>query len=365
MASTIYLLAFIIIFCYAPLVSAFATQQFQDWYPEWKDIFQRILSENCTEQYEYWLSGRRNLTQYNLFDRWAGAYWQSALAQPIASCILSNTSDWIKSEMASAAVLLGLTPSILAYLGSSIEESSTLFIIGRRPILVICLAAGSPAVNPVRAFEYTKPLDILKRHKHGLKFPALSTRAHYIITVVEYLLVAGAITNMATVALDLGLKVSYTFAPQRVYLPLLWAYLGSVVHLFGALALKLRVVRSKRSDNHKRLNWLPAQFKPLALQEPERFQVVNESKFYLLVSWAISVGIASHIVFGTVTFSSVLFISVRDSVAIMYRFMASVLVCRMVLTYELAILRDQRKDMSEEEEDDEKLLLPKKSGSED
>src|ERR1700761_505703 len=110
MASSVYLLAVIIIFCYTPFVSAFVTRQFQEWYPEWNFIFQRILSENCTEEYEYWLSGRRNVTRFNLYDVWVGAYGESALAQPIASCILSNTSDWIKSEMASAAVLLSLAP---------------------------------------------------------------------------------------------------------------------------------------------------------------------------------------------------------------------------------------------------------------
>ena len=362
MASTIYLLPAIIIFCYIPSVSAFVTTQFQMWYPEWDFIFKRILRENCTEEYKYYLGGQRNETRLSLFDRWVGASWTSAVVQPVASCILSNTSDWIKSEMASAAVVLGLTPPILAALGPSIEETATLFLIAPRSFLVTCLAAGSPAVNPFRALEYTNPLDILNQREHRLKFPTFPGWAHSIILLVEYLIIAAAIANMATVTRDLGLKASYTFAPQLVYLPLLWAYLGSLAHGFGVMALRLRLKRSKSPDDPRRLNWFHAQIKPLALQDAEHFQrftVVGESFPYILFSWLTSVGIACHIIFGTLTFSSVLFISVRDSVFVMLRFMASVLLCRSVLMYELAILRNQWNDKSEEE--DNELLIQKTS----
>jgi hypothetical protein len=271
MVSTGYLPVVIIFLYFTSTASTFATQQFQEWYPEWRFILNRILDENCHEEYEYWFNGQRNMTKFALVDVWLGAYGESALARPIASCILSNTSDWIKSEMASTAVLLGLTLTILACLGSSIEESSTLAIIAQKHFLVLCLAFGSPALNPIGTFEYTKPLDILKSRKHGLKFPTFFSRSYYIIICVEYLFVAGAIVNMATVIWDLGCRVSYTFAPQRVYLPMLWAFLGSVVHVVGAIALRLRVKQRKRLDRPNRLNWFYAQTRPLALQRPESF----------------------------------------------------------------------------------------------
>jgi hypothetical protein len=93
--------------------------------------------------------------------------------------------------------------------------------------------------------------------------------------------------------------------------------------------------------------------------------VVNESGWYVLLSWATSVGIAFHIIYGTVTFSSVLFISVRDSIGVVCWFMGSVLVCRIVLMYELASLRDQQKVMLEDEQEDEELLIRTKTRSED
>ncbi|KAF2663848.1 hypothetical protein BT63DRAFT_113190 [Microthyrium microscopicum] len=185
--------------------SAFATKQFQEWYPEYGFMFKRILEENCTEQYQYYLSGQKNMTRLDLYDQWDGSSKTSALAQPVASCILRNTSDWIKSGMASAAVLLGVTPAILAILGPSIEETSSLFIFGSRPFLVMCLALGSPSINPIRAMEYRKPLEILKPRDDGLKLPNWPDWVHHIIVLIEYLLVAAAIVNIATLIHDLGL----------------------------------------------------------------------------------------------------------------------------------------------------------------
>jgi hypothetical protein len=62
--------------------------------------------------------------------------------------------------MAGAQVLLGLTPTILATLGRSTEETSTLSVTGKRPFLALFLAAGSPATAQMRAFDFKDPLTI-------------------------------------------------------------------------------------------------------------------------------------------------------------------------------------------------------------
>lgn len=50
--------------------------------------------------------------------------------------------------MASAQVRLSPTPTMLAVLGPSTEETSVLFLVGMRPLLALCLAAGCSAVFP-------------------------------------------------------------------------------------------------------------------------------------------------------------------------------------------------------------------------
>jgi hypothetical protein len=362
MSFTICILAAIIICFYSPFVTAFPTAQFEEWYPELGKILNRTLREKCTAELDYYRSGRVNNTRLELYDYFSGATLRSALAQPVASCILNNTSDWIKSGMASAAVVLGLAPAILACLGPSIEETSTLFIIARRPLLVMCLAAGSPAVNPIRAMENRDPLDILKSRKKGYELPNWTDRTHKFIMLVEYIMVGLAIANMATLGLELGFKVIYNFAPQSIYLPILWAYLGSLAHIAGAVALKFRVRRVKYSGDDKSLNWFNAQFKPLALQKAAHYETDDESWISVVLSWVTSVGVACHIIFGTLTFSSVLFISVKDSVTVMLRFMASVVVCRCVLMYELTILKSQEKIRQRTEESELGSLIKHNRG---
>lgn len=50
-------------------------------------------------------------------------------------CILDNTGEYVKSVMATAQVLLGVTPTILSILGPSTEELAMLGVVARRPLL--------------------------------------------------------------------------------------------------------------------------------------------------------------------------------------------------------------------------------------
>lgn len=103
---------FTLVALFSPVLAA--TNQFQRWYPEYRHIFQRILRENCSDEYAFYLAGQRNSTRFENLDRWVGAAKASQLAFPPASCVLEHTSEWMKLNMAGAAVLLGLTPTILA-----------------------------------------------------------------------------------------------------------------------------------------------------------------------------------------------------------------------------------------------------------
>ena len=47
-----------------------------------------------------------------------------------------------------------------------------------------------------------------------------------------------------------------------------------------------------------------------------------------------------HVIFDTLVFSSMLFISIRDAIAVIGRYFVPVICCRVVLMYELALIRD-------------------------
>jgi hypothetical protein len=77
------------------------------------------------------------------------------------------------AEMGSSQVLLRLTPSLLATLGSGSEETSVLFVITRQSLLAVLFAAVSPAVFALRAFGNPDPLSLLKPHESRSRPPEL------------------------------------------------------------------------------------------------------------------------------------------------------------------------------------------------
>ena len=329
-------LVFLLLAIYFRCASA-ATNQFKHWYPEFGFVFERIHHSNCTAQYATYLTAKRNSSN---IDRWHGGGKTNSLDQPVVDCILQSTSEFIKSNMASAKVLLGLTPSILATLGSSADETSLLFIIARRPLLALCLAAGSPAVFPIRSFDYRDPIGALKEREGRLHPPKIPSGGDAVVMIVEYVVVFAAIANVAMLSYQLGIQVPCTFTPHLTYLPLLWAFLSIIIHLSGAPALHLRACVSSGRSCNSVLDWIKIQFTPLAKQRPIVVGLVQETYPFILVSLFTSIFTVCHVIYGTLAFSSMLFISVRDSVTVIGRYMASVLRCRIILTYELAALRD-------------------------
>lgn len=335
----------VVFFTLATLLSpAFAaTNQFQRWYPEYRHIFQRILRDNCSDEYTFYLAGHRNVTRFENFDRWIGATKTSQLAFPPSSCVLDHASEWMKVNMAGANVLLGLTPSILAALGPTVEEMSTFFIIARRPLLGMCLAAASPSVYPFRNVKNQKAIKILRNQNSRVRH---FTRPYqYLVMILEVILTAGAIANIAINSYQLGMQTCCAFAPQLWYLPLLWTFLGLLIHVWGSLALWASIDCERPYKTF--FDWLKFQFTPIAERKPLKVKLFKETLISVALSWWVSFYIACHIIFGTITFSSLIFITVRDAVAVIGRYMASLLICRAMLTYELGILRYQYMKKSE------------------
>jgi len=237
-------------------------------------------------------------------------------------------------------VLLGLTPTILAAVGSSADETAMLFILSKRPLLAVFLAGGSPAVFPMRSFEYQDPIGLLRERRGRLYPPELTNKWQLIIMVLEYIIALAAVANVVSVAQELGVQVSCSFAPHLTYLILLWAVLNLAIHTSGAVALYLRVRVKCQLPCNTPLDYLRIHFTPVSMQRPHTIEVVPETYWFVAINWFTSILTVCHVLYGTLTFSSMLFISVKDSLAVIGRLMASVISCRVVLMYELAALRD-------------------------
>ncbi|KAK4639704.1 hypothetical protein QC761_710690 [Podospora bellae-mahoneyi] len=265
--------------------------------------------------------------------------------------------------MTAAQVLLGVMPTVLAVRGPSTEEMSMLANVARRPLLALMLAAGSPSVYFSRAFEYHDPAQILHDHPSA---------------------------NIATLNWELGVKATCTPWTNRTFGPTIWALLGLVVYIFGTIGLRLRVCgwrgpkkevleavkrkeeaakRKEESAFHIRERLAPAgawissiprrllgllktEPIPSALEDYDvRILTFQESNLFLVAAWVGSMATVLHIIFGTLIFSSTIFVGVEDALSIVGRYMASVSICRIILMYELAGLRESVESI---------LLLPRR-----
>lgn len=261
-------------------------------------------------------------------------------------CILKILPETIKSNMNSAGVLLGLMPVLLSNLGPKLDESSVLML--ERPVLVLLLLLGGPAISVGRPFQSQGPFGPEQTlPKLSLWSSSWPQKTYTIILLLEYLLALAAIANTTVTSLELGLKTVLTWKKANSFLPLIWMLVPVAVHIFVALLLRYHRGASKlrRSQFTKLLKnemSLCLFHKRYAHSPPEpatlfqKFQVI-------LFGFAEVLGII-HSIMGTLVFSSLLFVSVVDAVYIFARYAASALVVKLVILAELSGLQSAPMD---------------------
>ncbi|KAJ6031040.1 hypothetical protein N7540_001772 [Penicillium herquei] len=321
---------------------------FENWYPEYGFIFERLIREDCSSEYDWYKTHHGNHTYMHSKTQWLGAgpTKKEELVVPLVNCLMEACPEFMKSNMASANVLLGLAPVMLAALGSNLDETSILTVIGNRPILALALAAGSTSVISMRPFEHRDPLESLKPRESAMIPTFFPFHIEAMISIFEHVMVFAAVANVATLGYALGHDTIMAFAPGYTYLILIWAFFTPIVHVMAALALRIRArhvqdeFQVEGHDSYAYSGWF--KWMLIGYSEdclPRRVVLKRDNVWSLLMSWTLSLCATCHVILGTLVFSSMLFISARDGVAVLGRFMASVVVCRLILSYELAKLR--------------------------
>lgn len=332
-----------------------ATGQFQSWYPWLAVQLQTIVQRNCSSEYQAYLSG--NVTKAEEMLPWPegerdalGGVEHSILTDPVVNCILNALSECTKANMAVAAVFLGLMPTILSTVGSSTAESALLSLVARRPLLAFLLAAGSPAVLPLRAFQYYDPSELLQPRNQGaagFEFPTYGRLGRITVTLIEYALAIASIANVGGTAHRLGIQTVNSIGTETTYLPLLWTFLAPAIHASGCLTFWLMVKIDSTEEVKNAASSLgqllrrraKLEFTPAAYTTPPAVHRVRRTIAFLGVSWLTEIGTVGHILLGTTVFSGTLFLSSRDALWIGLRYLASVVCCRIILAYETAGLR--------------------------
>ncbi|RTE74141.1 hypothetical protein BHE90_011431 [Fusarium euwallaceae] len=324
-------------------VSASWANPMEHFYSNYNRGLQEIIQNNCSETYALYLQDRRDesnvspsLSMFSINGL--------AMSSEMVECILDHTPEFIKSKMAAAAIVLGLALTIVATLGVRPQETAALSVVGRRHLLAFALAVGSPALNAYRSSEYNSIIDTLREASR--QRPDAIRRLDPFITVISYSLAAASIANIGELTYQLGAKTIFTILPNSPYLALLWAFLGVFIHFMAGMAFRMRVSsKVKRVDEDMTQGSWPVsvaqgQIGLMARRSKIIFTVHPESLSFFAMSLITTISTACHIIFGTSVFSSILFVSINDSLLIVARLMASAIVCRIIVTYELLVLRE-------------------------
>ena len=319
-----------------------SNSHFQQWYPQYRATFERLVDgPECNGTFADYRRGYGH----------PGFCWPNfvgCLSGAMVHCLLSNVTESLKANMASAAIFLGLLPTTLSLVGPSTVETGLLAL--RRPLLSLLLASGAPAVSPIRTFEYRLPAELIRKRPDGIDAPRFTSRSAAILASLEYLFACAAVVNLAHVSWELGFKTVCSFSSETNFLPALWTFLALSVHIIGTVAVILRVsckdlvvgpaARRRQSWYGYGRQLLRCEFQ-LAVRQPAwALELKRESYAFIFCSWCTSVGTVLHIIYGTAVFSSILFISTQDALSVFARYLASTLVCRAILAFEIGGMRE-------------------------
>ena len=340
---------------YAPLLSyipfTFATP-FQSFYPRYAPTLTNLSENVCNETLAL-------LEGVNYSPDNAPSYAdQLVYCYGHENCMLANLPAAYLANYQAAAVIMGLTPTILASLGPSVAETSLLS--AHRPLLSFLISLGAPAVYPTRVFEFTDPYSVLRHKEHVLKLPLLGTRSAIICSVLEYMFALAAAASIILTSAQLGSKTILVWACTNQTMPLIWTFLSTVIHIGAALSYKIALNSSRRRNHgcqstkprgsessarkgtlHRISDLLRSEFRICALRKQLHAHKLEDppSVAVLLSSFA-GVGGFWHVVFGTIIFSSLAFISVFEFLNfVFWRYILAAAVCRLILMVELTGLR--------------------------
>lgn len=313
-------------------------KHFQHWFPQYGSILDAWLHNSCQSDYDDYVNN-------------ADCGWGGCQTGRVVHCLLHTATESSKANMAAAAVLLGLLPTILGIAGSTTSEMGLLAM--QRPSLAFLLAAGAPAVSPIRAFDFDASDPAARFYSNrpkSIASPELkSTFTATFVVVLQYLLAIAAVVNVVQLSWLVGTRTVCSFASDTVFLPLVWSFATLAIHALGTATVVLRVKfhdkgRSKNTPSssprwHRLKGICKREFQLNCQRAHFDVEIRQETYRFIFLSWCTSIGVILHIVAGTVVFSSILFISTQDALGVLGRYLASTIICRAISMFEINSLK--------------------------
>lgn len=325
-----------VLFSLVQTCASLTTQHYVEWFPGYSEVFQRTGRQYCSENLSNYFAGSSPKCDGSS---------PTCLSHNVVSCILGNSTENVKSNTAAASVVLGLLPSVLSMAGSNSDEMGILA--QHRPVLSFLLSLGSPVMSPMRAFEFPNPLRVLDSSEEDqLDLPQLCGWKARALSVLEYCLAMGAMANIIIMCWEIGVKAVCGFSADSIFLPLVWALTTIILHGLAALSVRLRL-RVENTLEHGLISsqdrvydWFRREGRLCMLQSQGQIVLQKKRTFRMVLAmWCTSTGILLHLVFGTLVLSSTLFVATIDALAIAGRVLASVIICRAIVFFEIRGLK--------------------------
>ena len=365
------LLSFIAAFSLASCASAMKYREWLHWYD--RDGYLTNLSTiTCNETL-------RTYTDVTQAGRSGDAVYWCYLHE---DCLLEHIRPSYLQNYQSAAVILGVMPTLLATLGPRIGEISLLST--HRPVLSFLLSVGAPGVWPTRIFTYDDPGECLGRGVNRFCVKKQPHRLAVLYSILEYAMAGGAIVNLFHVAITLGRLTVMSWSCTFDYGPLAWALIPLSIHFVAGCSYKFEISRTEKEilklreegvqkpsspleragtelllqrsitfiERRRRRRWWQNELSICANQEKGmetllKFKRISHQAVFL--NCIASTMAFFHVWFGIILFSALLFAAVWDIMnSIFWRYLLSTVACRLILLYELAGLRDSGLDEVEE-----------------
>ena len=299
--------------------------QFEQWFPHsGRQRLDAIMRENCSFALDNYHALGTQLSCRSVYD-----------------CIIGASSETNVATYQAANVLLGLAPTTLSLFGIQTDEIALLF--SARPFLSFLLMLGAPTVAPFNAIKYSNPLKALTARtdeSYGPKYPEFNSTPKYLLSIIQYLVAAGAAWNVAYLAYELSTKSTFVPSCYATFHPYLWTYTTFAVQISGimAFAARVRITRAEKPRSNL-YGWLHNELRICVSHRDVTYNLQRAGPLYILLHWFTYILVIIHFVYGTLLLSSSSLINTNDAAFIIIRYIISTALCRIIIMLELSGLR--------------------------
>lgn len=269
-----------------------------------------------------------------------------------SDCILANTPETQKANMAGSGILLGLAPVAMSQMA---PYTGTLVILGRqRPLLGLLISAGSSGIHTEQPFTMDGGIASLSTAPSPLLLGTSNNRVNLALTsFLEYGLAFASVANVIHVSYSISQRSIISWSCPNWAWVICWSLFPIVAHMISMLAFQVTVhtMRPRRPESSEVLStsepkspwsWVVTlwerEFKPCSERVMPQYFVRADR--WSCLTRSVSPMIAYlHLFLGIAIFGSILYVPFGDAMLVCLRYLVSAAISRLLLMFEFDTLK--------------------------